>query len=406
MAGEGKGGNPNVDVGSELPTETGGAVSFDDLDAVDYDSETGKTKGKRDAPGKKKSGPESSAKNPDPKDAKDAKGEKKEPKKAESDKEDPSAKPDLAKKDEKDDAAGQKKPKAKVHKFQHGEAGGEVSGEAVFSIPVNGVRENVALQDLVNEYNGKKFYENQHHTLTSEKRKFENERNELNQVVTDFSERAKKDPEDAWDFLAEMNGGDPLAFKEKLLRGQIEQIKPLAAMSPEQLESWINQKKLEWREKLVTKKEKNAGSQAATIAQRQARQEVQEKYGISDEDFQKHYAGVKDHLKGKEPEAIQIAYGIRLVAVHEAIRSAAPALVNNENYAKIVEELAHDMMQSPKMTQAAVETTLKQVFGGDDDASLRRASQNAKRNANYDSDDGARMAPKKTVRGFESFDDL
>lgn len=388
--------NPNVSVGAESKVESraNAITSFDQLDDANVPGPGEKSKEVRkkdDKPaesGKGKSDPKPKEKAADKDDGDTDEGgdDAKAAKKAE-------AKPD------KEAAKTEPKPaKPKVHKYRHGDQTLEISSESVFTLPADGKNVEVTFAELRDNFTGKVHWDRRNNDLHKRETEHNKQVETLNSHIKGLMERASKDPEDAYDWLAELTKQDPVEFKTNMARQQINHVVALLkeelgielpAHAERAIERYLDQQKLTWREKRVSRVEKQREVESKqTEAQKHASQ-VKEQYGISDEDYSQaeNYVGkyIKEQLKeDRAPTLQEVVYADRQIMALQVIREDLPELEKHGDFAKIVHDIVRDLVETPAMTRDQLRQTLQEVFG-EDNSRLQRLSRKAQERAQADS---------------------
>lgn len=359
---ESTGVNPNVEVGDEptISTGAGSQLTFDDLERVTAEEDRKpkpKPKPKEEKPLKEAAWNPDDA--PDPKDQREPK-EEKEPKPK--DKEPQAAQP----------KEGQ--PKPKIHKLKIGDQIMDVAGDATFTIPVAGKKEEVPLQDLVNDYNGRTEWHRRFSEVDVREKEFSKQKESLDKLVSNVYEKVQTDPDAAFDFLAEMTKQDPIAMKEGMLRSQIEALLPLAAMSEEEREAYIKDQVRNWRDKLHESRTKSYETEQKADEEALAKQQLMDIHGIDEARYAKAEQVARDFLTKQHPEfdgAVtkeQVLYVDRKLMAWDVINNTVPHLVNHARYDSIVEDVVTDLLRHPELTPETLAKQLSEVFGEEDKA--------------------------------------
>lgn len=400
--------NPNVPVGSE-PTnnsKANSAITFDDVsDAEDAakpskprvvkdnqkDAKPGATKAKAQA--SKDSSPFDAAEDGDeaPK-AKAEKGEK-------------------AEKTERDDPAkGEKQAKAPKHKFKSGDEAYDLSGDAVVAVKVNGAREEVRLQDLVDNFSGKTNWDRKFNELRNERTEFQKQRETIDTLVQNLYQKATSgDPDSAFDFLAEVTKQDAAKLKIGILKKQFEELLPLYEMHPEERERFFKERELDWRDKAHVSRERADSEKQAQVKQEAARKAVSDRYGIDEESYGQVSKMVHSYLKEVDPKfdgkvtPDHVVYAHRKIMAMDVVSKNVPHLEKHGQFGNILEDIVSDLVKHPEMTRDKLAKLLVEVWGGDDEG-LRKIARKAARSAQASDDDTPISSKSKNAP--LSFDDL
>lgn len=391
----------NTPVGSEtaVTSKSNSAVTFSDME----DLENAEVRAKREK-------------------AKEAKGERAKAERAESGKDGtgpldtgkdkpkkdsvPKAKADQKEsRDENDDEGHTEQEKkvrpSKVHKFRSGDSEAELAGDAIVTVTIDGKQEDVPLQELLNNYSGKVDYSKKYGEFGKEKDKFTREKAELDGFVGEFFRRSKEDPDTAWDLLAEASGKDPLEFKEAMIRSHLAELEPIFQMDEDARESWLRERKLTWKEKLLNNRDKIQNEGKQKIAQEQEAKNVREAFGFDDEAWADNYKLARQWTGGKDPTPVQVAAASRYKMVFEAVKNSAPDLEKHPKYVNLVEDYVADLMKTPSISQAQLEKLIAAVWG-ENDSNLKKVSKKVLERSESEGTDLRKAKAKKDEALFFS----
>lgn len=400
---ESAGVNPNVEVGDEPSISAGGGsnISFDDIDRVTSEKPA---KPKKEAKPAKEAKPDDTDPYVDG-DAKDeTDGRDKKPKAKEGG--------DADAKETKEAKAATDAPKAKVHKVKVGDTEMDLAGDATLTIPINGKKEAVPLQDLINEYNGKTEWSRRFSDIDKRDKEVKSQSESLNSLAKNLYEKSQEDPEAGFDFLAEMTKQDPVEVKEKVLRQQIADILPLAEMSDEEREQFIEDKKRDWRDKSHASRTKALEDAQASEVEQAEQQKIFEEFGIDADRHAQAKETATNFLKANDPNfdgkisKEQIVYVDRKLLAFDVIETSAPHLKDHKDFEDIVEDMVQDLCRHPQMTSAQLSKLLVEVYGKEDE-SLRNLAKKRAKTATLAGDDepeASRQIPNASGAVF--FDDM
>lgn len=326
-------------------------------------------------------------------------------------KRDEDAHEDKGKKDAKKEGEKEPAKKPKVHKFRSGDSEHDLSGDAVVTIPVNGKKEDVPLQELVNHYNGKVAWDKRFNDLDKSEKAHQAATGQMTEMVTKLHDSATKDPETAWDFLADWTKQDPVALKEKILRQHISEILPLAKMDEKQREAWIQDQKRNWRDRAHTNRENAAKAQEQTTRAAAEKDQALKTYGIDDKAYDDAKDKLTRYLQDKDPKNVaniktsHVIHAHRNLMALDVIRESVPHLANHEKFDSIVSDITSDLVKHPSITREKLANQLKDVFG-EDNSRLRKLGKRAAQTAETDSSRRSNPPPSRSRSEAVTFDDL
>ncbi len=395
--------NPNVPVGAEAQTasKANSQVTFDDI------SDTGNVqkpkpklvKDDEKKPAKEKAPVRSGAKDEASDfDGADDEGEKK-----------PAAKP----KGEKDEEKGEKpapKAKPKVHKVKAGENMIDIPGDAIIEVPVNGKMEQMSFEDFRSQVSGKINWDKKNNEFHKEKTEWGKQKDSLNTLVSSLYEKSQKDPEAAWDFLAELTKQDPAQLKLGMLKKQFEEMMPLFQMEPDERERWFKERELDYRDKAHANRAKADTERETQAQQEQQRSEVAAKFGIDEAGYDRASKTVHAYLSKTDPKfdgkvtPEQVIYADRHLMALEVIGKTVPQLENHEKFDSIVGDIVNDLIRHPGMNREKLGSLLQDVWGDEDKKGLKNLARKAAKNAQISDDE--KPIRRTDRRDPVTFDDL
>lgn len=361
--------NPNVNVGDEGKTasKANSAVTFDDVDLTEEPKPKAKPKLVKDEPKEKDTKVRGDNKEEtDP--FSDADGDKKTAK--------PKEKPESGK----DDPA---KPKAKVHKFKSGDQEIQLPSDAVIPVKINGKVEEVKLQDIIDNHSGKTNWDKKFNELHIERQEFGKQRESLNTLVSNLYEKSQKDPEAAWDFLAELTKQDPAKLKMDIVRKQFAEMAPLFDMEPDERERWFKEKELDYRDKAHANRAKADTEREAKATEDAQRAQAAAQYGIDENAYTNAAKVVGQYLSKVDPKfdgkvtPQQVIYADRHLMALEVIGKNVPHLEKHEKFDSIVGDIVTDLMRHPQMNREKLGSLLQDVWGDDDKKGLKTLARKA-----------------------------
>ncbi len=387
----------NAPVGAEttINSKANSAVSFSDLEQMDQAEE----RAKREAGGKKAEPKPKAEKKPTKREAsetfddEDDKRAGKEAKPGRGEGDEDGREDASEEKDKPENDPDKQKQRPKAHKFKS--TSGEevkVSGDFITTVPVNGKDEEVSLQDLKSHYSGKVSWDRKFSELDREKKDHGAQVQQLNSTVDDLFKRSKENPEDAYDFLAELTGQDSVQLKEKILRQQWDSMQHLAEMSPEDREEWFKDQVRGWRDRKYDRRDEAEKKKTAEAQHSAKLRAARDHHGISEDNYGEAERLARKFLGGETPSPEQVIYADRHLTALEAIHSVVPHLEKHAKFGSIIEDIVQDMLRHPKaFTKQRLEALLKETFPADEkDPALEALAAKAKRSEDLEGTDRPR----------------
>jgi len=269
---------------------------------------------------------------------------------------------------------------------KYGEENLEMPANAIFKHKVDGEEIDVELQELLNNYSGKVSYDKKFQEFSSERKYFEEERNEYNQQIENinkyingFADKLKnKDALGALSYFAEFSGMKPHEFQRELLNQIAPEVERRALMSPEELKS----EELLAQNKYLQQQQESVQEQARQEqAQRDLEAEivsVQEAHDISDEAFSNAYHELVDsEYEGEiNPQAVA-EYHMHSEAFSRAddiLSSINPQLADQD---QVVESLQQVIVENPSFDNDDLKEIVEEVYGDMIDKASKTVSKKA-----------------------------
>lgn len=342
----------NQDVGAE-PTVTARAseqITFSEIEnAVNHDESVVKAEPKPRA--EKKEAPK-------PKPKKEAKAHDDDDEPEEETKDDD----ELEEEDEGEPQAAKPAKKAKILRGKRGDEDVDIATDTVIKVPVAGKKEDVTIQDLVDNFSGKVNYDRKFTELDRERKTFHAERDELHTVANTLAERVAENHEAAFDYLADIVGKDPVELKMQILKDQFKAMMPLYEMAEEERNRFFKDKELQWREAKASsfeakvKEKEEAGKRSAELSK------AQNTFGISADLYDQVRDAAKEQLK-RDPTPAEVIEAHRLIMFDTVVDEVAPELKESPNIRSIARDLVDYALRHPEYSRDDMAADIKAVFG-------------------------------------------
>jgi hypothetical protein len=399
--------NPNVEVGAEatITSKSNSSISFDELDQLDDQPKAKKPPAEKKAEPKEKAEPKKSESKPV---AKKAEAD------AEDDDEEPKAKESGAavKKGGEDDKPASKEDEEKAkkprsYKFKVGEETHAIPADHPVPVQVNGKKEDVPLQELINSYSGKVHYDREFSKLDVERKAHVQQVEQMNTMVKDLYERASKNPEDAYDFLAELTNKDPIELKEQILRSQWDAMRHLAELPEEEREEWFKDQVRTWKDRRYATRDEAEKKKRDDNAKAQHLAQVRDHFGIDEEAYGEAERVAAKYLNGEKPTPQQVIYADRYMTALDAVKEAVPHLEHHKNFGSIVEDIVQEMLRHPKLYgKERLHTLLRETFPAAGDETLEKLAGKVKKAADIDGEEQPKSRQSARKSEAVTFDDL
>lgn len=185
---------------------------------------------------------------------------------------------------------------------EESEGSGEKAEESqVFEVKIDGEIEEVSLQDLKNDYSGRKAIAQRFTELDKEKKQLYNERSLIEKHIGTFAEKAKSgDIMAGVGYLAEIAGIPPYVFKEQLIAASRPEVERRYQLSEQEQQKELLSAELDY---MKAQKESETKRQAAEQTKQELQTQVnsvRETHGITEEIWDQAYKALDKELP---PEA-------------------------------------------------------------------------------------------------------
>lgn len=322
------------------------------------------------------------------KDAKDKKEHKKEAKEAkekedddrlgsdgESDTEDNVSKETKERKGEQDEQeeSKEKSEKVKSIKIRAGEQEYEIPSNAPVPVKINGKDENVSFQELVNNYSGKVSYEKKFNELAINRKKFENERNDIQSSIDNLTKVFESgDARYAFSSMVEALGGNGDEWWGKLVKQVEDYAGQIAELTPEQREALKAKQDAEFYKKRIDldKRDKQVTTQLSELKSRV--ETVKNDLGIEHDEFEKAYKELRGFIdKGdlkfsdldKEFTPEFIGDYIKATKLQDNLNKIVVESVAEDKQSVAFKALSKIWQEDPSLTAEDIKDIAKDVYG-------------------------------------------
>jgi len=303
---------------------------------------------------------------PAPKDKDEAKEDKKKEEKEEKDEEDKS--------DEK--KAEEKSGKGKKTYIKVGEETFGITSDAIVPVMIDGKKVEVSLQELRNEYSGKKYAEQQLNAVSVEKQKIQQTSKQLQESVTKYKQVAEsimtiandvnKNPKEAFKIFLDSFGLDTYDLEERMMKHDLHELSSLLQMDEVERKAYLLEKK---NSHLLSQAEKrklgDAQSQKVKTYTEQVNQ-LRKSFGVSEAQYVDAYEellgrGFKDENLA-EKDIVEWAATKPHVSVVQDLLKPYEDDFSDDAYSDLTWSLAKYLAEG-KATKEDVVQHLQEVYG-------------------------------------------
>jgi hypothetical protein len=275
------------------------------------------------------------------------------------------------------------KLKSKSIKAKNGDQTIDLRSDAQFEVTVDGQKQSVTAQELLNEYSGKTNWNKKYQELDSERKSFETSKVELESGINNWVELTKSDPVAAIEYACEISGVDSRQMIQSI-RAQFKQaFEEYATLTPEERKE---REIIDERDYYKTKAEKieadRANQRATSELDKRVKATIAE-YGLDNPTYVSRYEELKQLqaqgvLKGElTPELVgkyhqQIG---RYDSVGKILEETSPELEDKKAAASLLSDLWD---KDPSLTPTDIRKIAVEVYGSD---AAKRLSKKLKKSS-------------------------
>lgn len=175
-----------------------------------------------------------------------------------------------------------------------------------FEVKVDGEVQKVTLQDLKNDYSGRKAVAQRFTELDKERKEFYNEKAQVEGYIDNFSSKIKDgDALGAFSYLAEFSGTPPYLLKEQLIAAIRPEVERRYNLSEQQQQKELLSAELEHM-KAQKESETKRQSQKQTLEELQnSINSVRETHGITEDTWNKAFAALDQEVPSDQEITIE-----------------------------------------------------------------------------------------------------
>ena len=263
--------------------------------------------------------------------------------------------------------------------LSHGEHKYDILPTAELPIKVDGEKETVSLQDLMTNYSGKIAYDKRFNELNQDKQSFTREQREFTKEkefvegkINKFHELSQTDPIQAFDFLCDIAGKDPIEFQKGFRDNLVKKFEDYYNLD----DIGKREFNLTESERLLDRKRQSETDRLGKAEQAKADQEnlqsAIEQYGID----QDRYYDVVDELRKAAPEStiepVHVIRYERALMAQKIVREVRPDKADDT---QVLGELAAVMVQNPQFQEDDLRGILAEIWKDEPSQTSKDLSQ-------------------------------
>jgi len=267
-------------------------------------------------------------------------------------------------------------PKVKMLKGKLGDEKYEINPDVAVKVKVDGKKEEVSVQELINNYSGQKKWDQEFTKLSEEKKSFQKENDQYKQElgwlqnnikeITGILDDPDRNPVDALMYLVDSTNRNPVEFQMKLLNHMQSEVENLSEMDEIEQELYWERQKTNY----LSKRQESMSNQAKSdleIRELKAKIDAQrEALGVEEEQFMEAHSELEElGYKDVTPEQA-INYAVikpHLDAAEDLIRPFEEEMTT-EGADKLITDFAN-YLKSGEFTKEELHSILQEEYASD-----------------------------------------
>jgi outer membrane biosynthesis protein TonB len=151
-----------------------------------------------------------------------------------------------------------------------------------FKQKVDGEEQEVSLQDLLNDFSGQKGWQKKFTELDKERQSYLKDAKQVKEILNEFAEKARSTPVEAFEYLAEMAGINPLEFRKQLRNQVNEKFSSYSNMSEQERRMFEMEEELQYYKSLKERESSRLQKEQASSDFYSQLENVKKQESISD----------------------------------------------------------------------------------------------------------------------------
>lgn len=299
----------------------------------------------------------------------------------------------------------------KLLKAKRGDTEYDVAEDAVITVKVDGEDVEVPISELRNNYSGKVAWDKKFTEIGKEKQAFNEEKGMVERYINEFAQRAQSEDKTlALEYLAEISGQDPLAFRRSLRQQMFKEFQRFSEMNESEVKAYELNEENEFLRRQQESVQDRVSQQQSQMELRSKIDSLRETYSVTQEDLLNHYDSIVQQRtqQGLDPEPTIEDLENALVdnkassSAEYLLGKVDSSLVSAEHVAAVKELV----MRNQDWTEQDFLDVIAEGFGINA-ASNKKPSKKAVKAAKKETQSKEELSDlaKKTAN-FASFDDL
>jgi len=365
-----------VDSGAEPIQKTGSSAdvtSFDELEALTTSPKSSpksnkkqESKPKKDDEGKKSEKEEAHKKDDEPEitpDEVEQTSEKQDAKESSKEKASKESKSDKPK-----DGKTEVNQSVKTYKVRNGDNEMDLRSDTKLEVIVDGKKEQVSVQELINNHSGKENWGRKFQELDKQQKTFQSSKKALEDGIQHMVELSKTDALKSLEYFYEVTGQNGRELMKQVKDQILKYAEEFAKLSPQEREKREMDDELQYQRSKVSKYEAERAREAQEAELSNRIQATQNKYNLDKQTFVSRYEELvklksEGHFAGEvTPETVgeYHQYVVMDETVREVLNEVNPEMEDKQGAFK---DLYDVWVKNPELTKAEITAIAHNVFG-------------------------------------------
>lgn len=271
----------------------------------------------------------------------------------------------------------QEGPKGKTFKAKVGDDRVEIPDDALIRVKIDGKFEDVSLNDLARNYNGKQSWESKRSEVDNELKTYRNEKETFTKekeavaahltTVVELVDKALKgeaNPFDAVNYLLDLTGKNTLDYQKAALNNLMDEVENLQSMDDVERELYWQKKEAEYLKKQLESSKGTTDTLHKTREQENQLKSLRDAHGISEEQFASAQAELNE-LGVENPTPEKIVQYVKVMPFVLKGEELVKPFLEDIGEAKIdgVVQVVAESLMSGEFTEAELIETLEMTYG-------------------------------------------
>ena len=286
----------------------------------------------------------------------------------------------------------------------------ELAEDSVITVKIDGEDVDVPIAELRNNYSGKTAWDKKFTELGKEKQGFMEEKGLVERYISEFAELAQQgDKTKSLEYLAQLSGQDPLAFRRDLRNQMFEEFRKFKDMNESEVKAYELSEENDFLRRQQESLEQRSSAQQSQQELRSKVDDLRETYGVTQEALLQQYDAISQERvrDGKDPEPTiedleNALVGNQAAEGAEYLLGKVDSELVNPEHVSAVKEL---VLRNPDWTEQDFIDVITEGLSNNAKPT-KKVSKKAKQAAKKEEPKEGLSDLAKKTSSFASFDDL